>query len=154
MYDILLTEKEKDIKYTIREFVKGIPSSWLRKMDQNEIQYPTEYVKRLGELGLLGLRFDPGYGGKGLGWVAEVTAIEEISVLGCALGCLYSLPSIVGEALDRFGTEEQKRKYLEPIIKGKLFCAEALTEPRGGSDFFGATCIAEKQGDIFILNGQ
>lgn len=154
MYDILLTEKEKDIKYRIREFVKSIPSSWLRKMDQDEIQYPTEYVKKLGEQDLLGLRFDPEYSGKGLGWVAEVAAIEEIGVLGPALGCLYSLPSIIGEAIDKFGSEEQKRKYLEPIIQGKLFCAEALTEPRGGSDFFGATCIAEKQGDIFILNGQ
>jgi alkylation response protein AidB-like acyl-CoA dehydrogenase len=154
MYDILLTEKEKKIKYKIREFVKSIPSSWLRKMDQDEIQYPTEYVKKLGEQDLLGLRFDPEYSGKGLGWVAEVAAIEEIGVLGPALGCLYSLPSIIGEAIDKFGSEEQKRKYLEPIIKGKLFCAEALTEPRGGSDFFGATCIAEKQGDIFILNGQ
>lgn len=154
MYNILLTEEEKVIKYKIREFVKTIPPSWLRKMDREEIQYPTEYVENLGEKNLLGLRFSPEYGGKGLGWVAEVTAIEEIGVLGPALGCLYSLPSIVGEAIHIFGDEEQKKKYLEPIIRGSLFCAEALTEPRGGSDFFGAACTAEKKGDSFILNGQ
>jgi alkylation response protein AidB-like acyl-CoA dehydrogenase len=154
MYDILLSEKEKEIKYKIREFVKNIPPSWLRKMDRDEIQYPTEYVEKLGQAKLLGLRFDSELGGHGLGWVVEVAAIEEIGVLGPALGCLYSLPSIIGEAIHRFGNEDQKKKYLEPIIRGKLFCAEALTEPRGGSDFFGVTCIAEKKGNIFVLNGQ
>lgn len=154
MYDVLLNEEEKELKFRARAFVKTIPSSWLRKMDQDEIQYPIEYVKALAKDQLLGLRFSPEYGGQGLGWVAETTVIEEIGVLGAALGCLYVLPSIVGEAIFRFGTEAQKKKYLEPILKGKLFCAEALTEPRGGSDFFGAACKAEIHGDHFILNGQ
>ncbi|MFW9904423.1 MAG: acyl-CoA dehydrogenase family protein [Candidatus Thorarchaeota archaeon] len=154
MFDVLLNEKERELKYRTREFVKSIPSSWLRKMDREEIQYPTDYVKRLGKEGLLGVRFSSKYGGKDLGWIAETAAIEEIGVLGPSLGCLYSLISIVGDAIHYYGNEEQKKKYLEPIIKGKLFCAEALTEPRGGSDFFGATCNAEKQGDFFILNGQ
>ncbi|MFX0085157.1 MAG: acyl-CoA dehydrogenase family protein [Candidatus Hodarchaeota archaeon] len=154
MFDILLNEKEMELKYKTREFVKKIPPSYLKRMDKNEIQYPIEYIKQLADANLLGLRFDPEYGGKGLGWVAEVSVIEEIGVLGPALGCLYSLPSIVGEAIQRFGNEDQKRKFLEPILKGEKFCAEALTEPRGGSDFFGATCLAEKNGDNFILNGQ
>ena len=81
-------------------------------------------------------------------------ALEEIGVLGMSLGCLFSLVSIVGEALDVFGTDEQKKKYLEPLLKGKIFCAEALTEPRGGSDFFGATTTAVQKGDYYILNGQ
>ena len=123
-------------------------------MDQSEIHYPTDYVKAVAQKNLLGIRFPQEYSGQGLGWVAEVSILEEIGVLGASLGCLYSLPSIVGEAINRFGNEEQKRKYLEPIIKGELFCAEALTEPRGGSDFFGATCEAEKQGDTFVINGQ
>ncbi len=154
MHDILLNESERELKNQAREFIKSIPSSWLRKMDQNEIQYPTDYVKAVAEKKLLGIRFPKEYGGQGLGWIAEVSILEEIGVLGASLGCLYSLPSIVGEAINIFGNEEQKREYLEPIIRGKLFCAEALTEPRGGSDFFGATCTAERQGDVFILNGQ
>ncbi len=154
MFDVLLNEKEKVFKYRAREFVKTIPSNWLRKMDRDEIHYPTEYVKAIAKEKLLGLRFPPEYGGQGTGWVAETVVIEEIGVLGAALGCLYVLPSIVGEAIYRFGTEKQKKAYLEPIIKGKKFCAEALTEPRGGSDFFGAQLLAEKQGDYFILNGQ
>lgn len=154
MYDLILNEKEKELKYKTREFVKTIPASWLRKMDREEIHYPTDYVKSLAKEELLGVRFPSEYGGHDLGWVAEIAALEEIGVLGPSLGCLYSLVSIIGEAIHRFGNENQKKKYLEPIIRGKLFCAEALTEPRGGSDFFGATCFAEKQGDVFILNGE
>ncbi len=154
MFDVLLSDQEKEVKYKVREFVKTISPSTLRKMDREEIQYPNQYIRSLADENLLGLRFPTKYGGLGLNWVAESAVIEEIGVLGPALGCLYSLPSIVGEAINRFGSIEQKNKYLKPILKGKLFCAEALTEPRGGSDFFGATCIAEKEGDNFILNGQ
>jgi len=64
------------------------------------------------------------------------------------------MPDIVGEALFSFGTEEQKQKYLKPMLEGKLVSAEALTEPRGGSDFFGATSKAEDRGDYFVVNGQ
>ncbi|MHA1947815.1 MAG: acyl-CoA dehydrogenase family protein [Candidatus Hodarchaeales archaeon] len=154
MLDVLLSDKEKEVKYKAREFVKTISPSTLRKMDREEIQYPIEYIKSLAGENLLGLRFPIEYGGMGLNWVTESAVIEEIGVLGPALGCLYSLPSIIGEAIHRFGSVKQKNKYLLPILKGELFCAEALTEPRGGSDFFGATCVAEKQGDFFLLNGQ
>jgi hypothetical protein len=64
------------------------------------------------------------------------------------------MPSIVGEALSCFGTSEQKEKYLRPMLRGEIVSAEALTEPRGGSDFFGATTVAEDKGDHFLLNGQ
>jgi acyl-CoA dehydrogenase len=70
------------------------------------------------------------------------------------LGCAFVMPSIVGEALHVFGTEEQKERFLKPILQGRLISAEALTEPRGGSDFFGATTRAELDGDHFVLNGQ
>ncbi len=81
-------------------------------------------------------------------------AEEEIGLLGTSLGCAMVMPSIVGEALDKFGTEHQKEKYLKPMLKGDLISAEALTEPRGGSDFFGATTLAVLDGDHFIVNGQ
>lgn len=87
-------------------------------------------------------------------WTSEIVALEEVGVLGTSLGCLYSLVSIVGEAIDKFGSEMLKEKYLRPTIEGRLTAAEALTEPRGGSDFFGATCTAVKDGDHYILNGQ
>ncbi|MHA2170427.1 MAG: acyl-CoA dehydrogenase family protein [Candidatus Kariarchaeaceae archaeon] len=154
MDDLFLTEEEIELKHEVSKFVESIPASLLRQMDQDEIQYPIDYVKDLGSKNLLGVRFPKEYGGRGLGWVAESTIIEEIGALGNSLGCLYSLPSIVGEAIEKFGSEEQKKKYLEPILQGKKYCAEALTEPRGGSDFFGATTIAQKEGSEYILNGQ
>jgi alkylation response protein AidB-like acyl-CoA dehydrogenase len=83
-----------------------------------------------------------------------VAALEEMGVLGSSLSCLYSLVSIVGEAIHLFGTEEQKENYLKPTLQGSLCCAEALTEPRGGSDFFGATTLARRDGDTYVLNGQ
>ncbi|MCX7817168.1 MAG: acyl-CoA/acyl-ACP dehydrogenase [Syntrophales bacterium] len=154
LLDVLLTEEEKVLKQEVREFVKGVSPELTKKLDKDEIQYPRDYVKRLGELNLLGLRFPKEYGGRGLPWTAEIAALEEIGVLGTALGCAFAMPSIVGEALCVFGTEEQKEKFLKPMLRGELVSAEALTEPRGGSDFFGATTRAELKNGIFTVRGQ
>ncbi|MDJ0991078.1 MAG: acyl-CoA dehydrogenase family protein [Desulfobacterales bacterium] len=154
MYDFLLTPEQKAVKAEAREFVNTeITGDFLRKLDKDEIVYPREYVEKLAARGLRGIRFPKAYGGKGLDWVAEVAATEEIGCLGMALGCAFVMPSIVGEALNVFGTEDQKQRYLKPYIEGKLVAAEALTEPRGGSDFFGAMTRAELKGDHFVLNG-
>ncbi|CAB1057506.1 Acyl-CoA dehydrogenase [Olavius sp. associated proteobacterium Delta 1] len=154
MYDFMLSPKEQELKIEVRQFVREeITSEFLRKMDNNEIAYPRDFVQKLAEKGLRGIRFPKKYGGREMSWVAEVAAGEEIGCLGMALGCAFVMPSIVGEALNVFGTEEQKEKYLRPYIEGKLVAAEALTEPRGGSDFFGAMTRAELKGDHFILNG-
>jgi len=155
MFDILLTEEEKKLKQEVRRFVKEkVSSALIRAMDQDQVRYPKEFIKSLAEENLLGLRFSRQWGGRELKWTGEVAAIEEIGVLGSGMTCLYSLVSIVGEAIHSFGTPEQKEKYLKPTLEGKLCCAEALTEPRGGSDFFGATTLAQKDGDHYILNGQ
>jgi len=154
MYDFILTPEERELKKEARRFVlEEVTSNFLRKMDEDEITYPREFVVKLSERGLRGIRFPQKYGGRAMSWVAEVAATEEIGCLGLALGCAFVMPSIVGEALNMFGTEEQKEKYLKPYIEGKLVAAEALTEPRGGSDFFGAMTRAELHGDHFILNG-
>lgn len=154
MMEMYLSEERRKLLQEIRDFVKSIPRQFILDLDADRIRYPKDYVKELARRNLLGLRFPQEYGGRGLGWVDEVMAIEEIGALGTTPGCLYSLPSIVGEAINTFGTEEQKNKYLKATLKGELFTAEALTEPRGGSDFFGATTTAERKGDYYILNGQ
>jgi len=154
MLEPLLTVKQKELRDEVRKFVKSVPKQLLQDMDADKVRYPREYVVSLAKSKLLGMRFDPAYGGRGLKWADEIVALEEIGVLGMSLACLFSLVSIVGEALDVFGSDQQKKKYLEPLLKGKIFCAEALTEPRGGSDFFGATTTAIQKGDYFILNGQ
>lgn len=138
-----------------RRFVKDeVPRQLVLDMDEDTIQYPREFVKNLAKNKLLGLRFPVEWGGAGLDWITEVAVLEEIGVLSMALGCVYSMPSICGEAINKFGTIEQKKEYLKPMLEGKKISAEALTEPRGGSDFFGATTKAVKDGQNYILNGQ
>ncbi|MBF0100410.1 MAG: acyl-CoA/acyl-ACP dehydrogenase [Desulfobacterales bacterium] len=155
MYDFLLTHEEQQLQKEVRDFVKNeISSDFLRQMDKNEIVYPREFIEKLAARNLLGIRFPKKYGGREMSWVAEMAATEEIGCLGMALGCAFVMPSIVGEALNMFGTEDQKENYLKPYLQGKLIAAEALTEPRGGSDFFGAVTKAVLDGDHFILNGQ
>ncbi len=154
MYDQVLTEEEKALVGRAIEFVRSVSPELVRKMDADEVTYPREFLEAAAEAGLLGLRFPSEWGGGGARWVVESAVIEEVGVLGSALACLYSLPSIVGEGIARFGTEDQKARYLRPMLQGEKTCAEALTEPRGGSDFFGATCTARLVGDEFVLNGQ
>ena len=154
-YQPLMTEEEKTLQQEVRKFVRDeISHDFIRALDCDEIKYPREYVENLAAHNLLGLRFDTRWGGRGLPWTSEVIAEEEIGVLGNTLGCAFVMPSIVGEALHVFGTEDQKARFLKPILAGKLISAEALTEPRGGSDFFGATTRAEDKGDHFLVNGQ
>jgi acyl-CoA dehydrogenase len=155
LYDALLTEQEKAVRDEVRRFVRDeVPADLLRSMDREEITFPHEFIAKLAKHGLRGLRFPQKWGGRELPWTAEVVAEEEVGVLGVALGCAFVMTSIVGEALNVFGTEAQKERFLRPIITETKIPEEALTEPRGGSDFFGATTKAVPDGDSFILNGQ
>jgi alkylation response protein AidB-like acyl-CoA dehydrogenase len=155
LQDVLLSDGEKALKAEVRRFVREeVSPDLIRKMDRDEITYPRQFVKALGERRLLGLRFPQAYGGRGLSWAAEIAALEEVGVLGTALGCAFSMPSIVGQALHSFGTGEQKERFLRPLLSGERISAEALTEPRGGSDFFGATTKAELHDGWFTVRGQ
>jgi alkylation response protein AidB-like acyl-CoA dehydrogenase len=154
MLDAILTTEQKVLRDEMRAFVKGVPRQLILDMDADRVRYPRHYVEQAAQRRLLGLRFPTADGGRGLGWVDEIVALEEVGVLGTSLACLYSLPSIVGEALHVFGTPEQKARWLRPVLEGKLTVAEALTEPRGGSDFFGTTTVARREGDEFVLEGQ
>ncbi|MBD3230977.1 MAG: acyl-CoA dehydrogenase [Candidatus Lokiarchaeota archaeon] len=155
MFEVILDDEHKAIRDEVRKFVKDeVSPDLLIGMDSNEQEYPYDFIKKATKRNLFGLRFPKEYGGRDLNWTHEILAIEEVGILGIAIGCAYSLPSICGEALNVFGTEEQKEKYLKPTMKGDLICAEGLTEPRGGSDFFGTITSAEKEGDKFIINGE
>jgi alkylation response protein AidB-like acyl-CoA dehydrogenase len=136
LYDALLTDQEKALRDEVRKFVRDeVPADLLRAMDRDETKFPHEFIEKLARQGLRGLRFPKKYGGRGLPWTAEVVAEEEIGVLGMALGCAFVMTSIVGEALNVFGTEDQRERYLRPMITGTKIPEEGLTEPRGGSDF-------------------
>ncbi len=155
MSDFIMTDSQRDLRDEVRHFVhENVSRQLLLDMDADAIRYPRSYIEKLAEHHLLGLRFPAEWGGRGLDWSHEALALEEIGVLGASLACLFSLPSIVGEALNVFGTPAQKDKYLKHILAGQLTVAEALTEPRGGSDFFGATATIKREGEFYILNGQ
>lgn len=154
MQDAMLTPAQRALRDEVREFVRRVPRQLILDMDADRVRYPREFVQEAGRRNLLGLRFPPHYGGRGLGWEDEIIAIEEVGVLGTALACAYVMPSIIGEALNVFGTPEQKARWLRPLISGEKIAAEALTEPRGGSDFFGTTTEARREGDAYILRGQ
>jgi acyl-CoA dehydrogenase len=155
MFDILLSDEERKLRDEVRAFVRDkVNPSLIVAMDSKEKEYPYEFVKTASKSNLLGLRFPKEYGGRGLGWVSEMLAVEEVGVLGISLGCAYSLPSIIGEGIEKYGTEQQKREYLLPTLRGEKICGEGLTEPRGGSDFFGTNTVATKKGDVFVINGE
>jgi len=154
MFEAMLTEQQRALRREARDFVRWVPRQLILDMDADRVTYPSEFVREAGDRGLLGLRFPTAHGGRGLRWEDEILAIEEVGVLGTALACAYVMPSIVGEALDVFGTPEQKERWLKPLLTGELIAAEALTEPRGGSDFFGTTTEARREGDHYVLRGQ
>jgi acyl-CoA dehydrogenase len=155
MIKALLTDGQRQLRDEMRAFVReDVPRQLILDMDAGKVTYPREYLERAAARKLLGLRFPVEYGGRGLKWEDEIIALEEVGVLGTSLACLYSLVTIVGEAINVFGTPEQKERWLRPVVEGRMTVAEALTEPRGGSDFFGTTTTARREGDTYILNGQ
>ena len=115
-YDHLLKPAELEFRNRAREFARSVDAELLRRMDRNEIEFPRELIKEMGRRRLLGARFPGEYGGSDLSWVGEAAALEEIGVLGSAATCVYSMPSIVGEALNKFGADEQKEKYLKEEV--------------------------------------
>src|SRR5512137_1637857 len=154
MIEATLSDTQKELRTQVRDFVKSVPRQLVLDMDAEKVTYPKEYLQDAARRQLLGLRFPAERGGRGLDWQRETVALEEIGTLPMSLACLYSLVSICGQAFHIFGTEAQIEKYLQPTIEAKLCCAEALTEPRGGSDFFGSTTLATKRGGYYYLTGQ
>lgn len=154
MFEFMLSKEQLELRDEVRAFVKSVPRQLVLDMDAEKIQFPRGFLEEAGARNLLGLRFPKEYGGRGLNWETEIMALEEMGLLSMSLSCLYSMPSIVGEAINKFGTPEQKEKFLRPTIAGTMASAEGLTEPRGGSDFFGATTVARKENGSYILKGQ
>jgi hypothetical protein len=154
MLEVFLTEERREFRQEVQDLVKSIPRQLLLDMDADKIQFPDEFVREAGRRNLLGTRFPKKYGGRDLKWVDELIEVGEVNKLGVPFACLVSVTSIVGEGLNVFGTEDQKEKYLKPLIAGTKWAGEALTEPRGGSDFFGATTVARKKGNNYYLTGQ
>ena len=155
MFDHLLSKEAKKIRDEARDLVKWVPRQMILDMDQDKIQFPKEFLKEAGRRNLMGCRYPKQWGGRDLDWLATVTVMEEVGTLGYIFACTFGVGAeLVCDAIILHGTDKQKEKYVKPLLKGELFAAECLTEPRGGSDFFGTTTTAEDKGDHFIVNGQ
>lgn len=155
MFDYLLTKEQLKIRDEARDFVKWVPREMILDMDTDKITFPKEFLKEAARRNLMGCRYPVQWGGRGMDWVTTGVVMEEIGTLGYEFACVFGVGAeLVCDAIILHGTDEQKEKYVKPLLKGELFAAECLTEPRGGSDFFGATTRAEDRGDYFLLNGQ
>ncbi|WP_027365310.1 acyl-CoA dehydrogenase family protein [Desulfotruncus alcoholivorax] len=155
MFDFLLTEEQKKIREEVRDLVRWVPRQMIMDMDQDKIRFPKEFLKEAGRRNLLGCRYPKQWGGRDMDWVTTCMVVEEVGTLGYIFACVFGVGAeLVCDAIILHGTDEQKEKYVKPLLAGDIFAAECLTEPRGGSDFFGTSTVAEDKGDYFVLNGQ
>ncbi|HOU53509.1 MAG TPA: acyl-CoA dehydrogenase family protein [Myxococcota bacterium] len=154
MIDPLLSDAGKALREEVRDFVKSVPRDLILAMDRDEVQFPKEFLAEAGRRNLMGARYPREWGGRGLTWVDTCMVMEEVGTLGYIFACIFGVGAeLVCDAVLIHGTDEQKERYVRPLLQGRIFAAECLTEPRGGSDFFGATTRAVRDGDDWVISG-
>ncbi|UOB16706.1 acyl-CoA dehydrogenase [Abyssalbus ytuae] len=148
-----LSEEHLMIQQAARDFARSELLSGVIERDEKQI-FPAEQVKKMGELGFLGMMVSPEYGGSGLDTVSYVLAMEEISKIDASAAVIMSVNnSLVCWGLEKYGSEEQKNKYLKPLAAGEIIGAFCLSEPEAGSDATSQKTTAIDKGDHYILNG-
>lgn len=151
--DFNLTEEHIMIRDAARDFAKNELLPGVIERD-NKQEFPAEQIKKMGELGFMGMMVPPEYGGSGMDTIAYVLAMEEISKIDASASVVMSVNnSLVCYGLYAFGTEEQKQKYLVPLASGQKLGAFCLSEPEAGSDATSQKTTAIDNGDHYILNG-
>lgn len=151
--DFKLTEEQLMIQQAARDFAQTELLEGVIDRDENQI-FPAEQVKKLGELGFLGMMVDPKYGGSGLDSVSYVLAMEEIAKVDASAAVVMSVNnSLVCAGLEKYASEEQKMKYLKPLASGEVIGAFCLSEPEAGSDATSQKTTAIDMGDHYLLNG-
>lgn len=147
------TPQHEELRAKIREFAETEIKPIAFELDQQN-EFPSEQIKKLGNLGLMGIPYPKEYGGAGLDVISYAIAVEELSRVDGGTGVILSAHVSLGTwPIFAYGTEEQKQKYLIPLAKGEKIGAFGLTEPNAGSDAGGTETIAELRGDHYILNG-
>ena len=148
-----LTEEQRMIREAARDFAQNELKPGVIERDEHQ-KFPAEQIKKLGELGFLGMMVDPAYGGSGLDSVSYVLAIEELSKVDASVAVVLSVNnSLVCYGLEAFGSEKQKEKYLKPLAAGEQIGAFCLSEPEAGSDATQQRTTAVDMGDHHLLNG-
>ena len=153
-FDFGLGEDIDLLRETVREFAATEVAPRADEIDRDNA-FPRDLWPRLGQLGLLGITVEPEYGGAGLGYLAHVVAVEELSRASGSVGLSYGAHSnLCVNQLRRWGNEPQKRKYLPKLISGEHLGALAMSEPGSGSDVMSMRTRADVRGDRYILNGR
>ena len=148
-----LSEEHEMIRKMVRDFAKNEVAPTAAERDEEE-RFDRELFDQMAEIGLTGIPWPEEYGGIGSDYLAYVIAIEELSRVCASTGVTLSAhTSLAGWPIFKFGTEEQKQKFLRPMAEGKKIGAYGLTEPGSGSDAGGMKTIAKRDGDHYILNG-
>lgn len=148
-----LSEEHLAVQEAARDFAQNELLPGIVERD-NEARFPTEQIKRMGELGFLGMMVSPEYGGGGMDAVSYVLAMEEISKIDASASVVMSVNnSLVCYGLEAYGTEEQKKKYLTRLATGETIGAFCLSEPEAGSDATSQSTTAEDKGDYYLVNG-
>lgn len=148
-----LTEDQKMIQQTAREFAQTEIAPTAVERDKNS-EFPADIVKKMGELGFMGMMVSPEYDGAGMDTVSYVLAMIEISKVDASCGVIMSVNnSLVCYGLEKYGSDHIKEKYLKPLARGEKLGSFALSEPEAGSDATQQKTTADKDGDSWALNG-
>jgi len=151
--DFQLTEQQRMIRDAAHDFAQQELAPHAAQWDRDE-HFPAEAVKKMGELGFMGMNVPAQYGGAGFDMVCYVLAMEEISAACASTGVIMSVNnSLVCWPLETYGTEEQKQKFLAPLAKGEKLGAYCLSEPDAGTDAANQMTRAKREGDEWVLNG-
>jgi len=148
-----LTEEHEAVRQAARDFAQQELLPGVIKRDA-EMKFPTEEVRKMGELGFLGMMVSPDYGGGGMDTISYVLAMEEISKVDNSCSVIMSVNnSLVCWGIEQMGTEEQRRKYLPKLVTGEWIGSFCLSEPEAGSDATQQKTTAIDCGDHYLLNG-
>jgi alkylation response protein AidB-like acyl-CoA dehydrogenase len=151
--DFKLSEREELLRKSMREFAeKEIPPR-MEAMEETG-EFPVDLLKKMGDVGILGVITPAEYGGTGMGNLARIIILEEMGRVCPAIPMALQVHHMATQALSKFGNEEQKKKYLPPLAKGETMGVVAVTDPTGGSDVAGMKTSAKLDGDNYILNGR
>ena len=151
--ELVFTEEQKMMQKMVRDFAEKEIAPFVEEMEETD-RFPRELIKRMGELGLMGIPIPEAYGGSEMDYTSYIIAIHELSKVSATVGVILSVHTSVGTLpILSFGTEEQKQKYVPKLATGEYLGAFALTEPSSGSDASSMKTRAVRDGDEYILNG-
>jgi butyryl-CoA dehydrogenase len=151
--DYLLTDEQKMLKEMVGKFAEEKIGPVASENERNH-RFPKEIIDEAGQLGLMGIAYPTEYGGAGMDYVSYFLAVEQVSRWCASTGVIISAhTSLVCDPIFRFGTEEQKQKYLPDLLSGKKIGAFSLTEASAGSDSGNTKTVARKEGNKWIING-